>query len=79
VHWATSLDEQTAWSPYTTRADGGSFNHDDLPAMLETGREMVHRTGPVDRVTTRGDKDGEHVRTKTRRASADLGGWRVRG
>jgi hypothetical protein len=62
VRWATSLDEQTAWSPYTARADGGSPNRDDLPAMMEIGREMEHRTRPVDRVTARRDKDGEQAR-----------------
>jgi hypothetical protein len=64
VHWATSLDEQTAWSPYTARADGGSLNCDDLLAMLETDREMEHRTRPMGRMTARRDKDGEQARKR---------------
>jgi hypothetical protein len=64
VRWATSLDEQTSWSPYTARVDGGSPNCDDLAVMLEIGREMEHRTGPVDRVTARGDKDEEQARKR---------------
>jgi hypothetical protein len=45
MRWAMSLDEQTAWSPYTARANGGNPSRNN---MLDTGRRKPVARGKLD-------------------------------